>query len=284
MTYPTVIRASSLPGYSDCGRRWAASTLRKELAEAGYDLNVTLRISVGASVGTGVHGGAAHMLLEKMNTGDLGNAQEAVDFGISEFEAHSKDGILWDDVTQNANDAQQQVRRMVQVYRATIAQEITPVAVERRLEAAVGDGFVLSGQSDLQVLNPGQIRDTKTGKTMRAHYAQVGSYSMLARTAHKEFPVNGLVVDFIPRVNLKKPQPLPISEHYDQVTAENAAQAAIDHIRIAVGEFRRRVQEGDAPPEHAFLANPSSLLCSPKYCGAWGTNFCNEHKKGKASS
>ncbi len=69
----TVIRASSLPGYSDCSRMWAARTLKKEITDAGYNLTATMRISVGASVGTGVHGGAAHMLQSKMETGDLGN-------------------------------------------------------------------------------------------------------------------------------------------------------------------------------------------------------------------
>lgn len=277
----TVIRASSLPGYSDCQRRWAARTLHSELRAAGYDVSEHKITSIGASVGTGVHGGAAVMLLEKMKNGEVAETviSQAGDFAINELTEKSKEGVLWDKATENMNDAQKQVLRMLTVYRLGVMPNINPVAVERRLEADLGNGFTLSGQSDLQTLQPGDIRDTKTGTVARQHFAQIGSYSLLARTRHKEFPVTQLHVDFIPRVSMKKPQPEAIVEEYDQVIAENAAQATIDHIKTAVAEFRRRVTDGDAPPENAFLANPSSMLCSAKWCPAHGTNFCREHKK-----
>lgn len=277
----TVIRASSLPGYSDCSRRWAARTLHAELKEAGYDVGEHKMTSIGASVGTGVHGGAAMLLIEKMNNGNVSDSviTQAGDFAISELSEKSKEGVLWDKATENMNDAQKQTLRMLTAYRLGVMPNINPVAVERRLEADLGDGFMLSGQSDLQTLQPGDIRDTKTGTIARMHFAQIGSYSLLARTRHKELPVTELHVDFIPRVSMKKPQPAPIVEEYDQSVAEHAAQATIDHIKTAVAEFRRRVTSGDAPPENAFLANPSSMLCSAKWCPAHGTNFCREHKK-----
>lgn len=275
------IRASSLPGYGDCARRWAARTLSKTLNDMGYGVKTDLPTSIGASIGTGVHAGAAFMLVEKMEKGKLRDdvQKDAEEFAITEYDQKVREGVIWDKQTENTNEAQQQVRRMVNVYRASIMPGIDPIAVERRLEADVGDGFMISGQSDLQTLQPGEIRDTKTGTALRTHYAQIGSYSLLARTAHKEFPVSKLYIDFIPRVTMKKPQPLPIVEEYDMVTAEQAAQATIDHIKIAVAEFNRRAKAGDSPPEHAFLANPSSMLCSPKYCPAHGSNFCHEHRK-----
>lgn len=277
----TIIRASSLPSYSDCPRRWAARTIVKELNSASYEVRTSQPISIGASIGSGFHGGAAFMLLEKMSTGELGNADDADAFAINEFEERAKEGVLYDNATANIGEGQQQIKRMLKVYRATVLPEMNPIAVERRLEANIGDDFQLSGQSDLQTLTPGEIGDHKTGTFHRTHYAQIGSYSLLARTAHPEFPVKSLRVNFVPRVSLKKEQPLPVVEYYDQVTAENAAQATIDHIKISVREYRRRVNVGDAPPEHAFLANPNSMLCNPKWCPAHGTDFCREHRGAK---
>lgn len=275
----TTIRASSLPNYSDCPRRWAARTLAGELKNYGYRVSESEISSIGASIGSGVHGGAAFMLLEKMNTGAASIDSSAEDFAIHEYEERAKEGVLFDSATASMSEGQEQVRRMLRVFRYGLLPNIEPIAVERRLEANVGDDFILSGQSDLQTLQPGTIDDHKTGTISRQHYAQMGSYSMLARTAHPEFPIKKLRVNFIPRVSLKKPQPEPVIDEYDLVAAENAAQATIDHIKIATKEFRRRIDEGDAPPEHAFLANPASMLCSQKWCSAWGTDFCKEHKK-----
>lgn len=274
----TVIRASSLPAFSDCPRRWAARTISKEIEAAGFDLARSMPTSVGASVGTATHGGAAFIMTEKMKSGNLGNQTEAEQKALEDFDTAAKTGVLWDEATPNMNDAQKQVVRMVKVFRNTIAEQINPIAVERRLEARVGEGFMLSGQSDMQTLEPGRIRDLKTGRFPRSHYAQLGAYSLLARTAHPEHPTSEVCVDFIQRVALSKPQPQTETDFYDQATAEQAAVSTLSRIMADVTEFRRRIQDGGAPPEHAFLANPGSMLCSPKWCPAFGSAWCREHK------
>lgn len=275
----TVIRASSLPGYSDCPRRWAAQTIGRELQENNYNPHPRMPRSVGASVGTATHSGVAHMLIEKMNSGVLGNKTESEQCAITDFEkALQEADSIWDEVTPNISDAHRQIVRMVNSYRHYIAPAVTPISIERRLEANVGDDFVLSGQSDVQALEQFRLRDTKTGKSLRKHYAQIGSYSLLIRTFYPDTAPTEICTDFIPRAPLKDAQPEPITEMYDQATAEQAAVATIDRIKQDVGEFRRRIETGDKPPEHAFLANPSSGLCNPKWCPAFATNFCKEHR------
>lgn len=276
---PTIIRASSLPSYTDCPRRWAARTLSHEVVSAGYSIDLAQPASVGASVGTATHSGAAHIMGLKMQTGELGSQTEAEQLALEQFGESVHGGVLWDEATPNLNDAQKQVVRMVRVFRNTIAVKAEPVAVERRLEANVGDDFILSGQSDLQTIEPGRIRDLKTGRFPRSHYAQLGAYSLLARTAHPEQVTKEVCVDFIQRVPVSKPQPETATEFYDQVVAEQAAASTISRIKSDVVEFRRRLTDGDAPPEHAFLANPASMLCSKKWCPAFGSDFCREHKK-----
>lgn len=275
----TIIRASSLPGYPDCARRWAAGNLRKEVEAAGYRIRKGERANIGASIGTGMHGGIAYMLIEKMNTGSLGNATEADQRALQEFSEQVANGVMFDELTENLNDGQKQILRMVKSYRVDIAPNVTPVSVERRLNVQVGGDFMLSGQSDAQALEPDTIRDAKSGKRLRAHYGQLGAYSLLARSAHPELKAQKLCVDFMPRVSLKNEQPDATTIFYDQAVAEQATMSTINRIKADVGEFRRRIETGDAPPEHAFLANPSSGLCSPKWCPAHGTDFCREHNR-----
>lgn len=279
MNQIVTIRASSLPGFTDCSRRWAASAMPAEITNAGYNLTAGMPRSVGASIGSAVHSGAAFVMQGKIDNGVLGNAADAEECAVVELATQTAQAdTLWDKDTMNMNEAQQQVIRMVKTFSVMLAPRLHPIAVERRLVANLSDNFVLSGQSDLQVIEPESIDDLKTGRISRQHHGQMGAYSLLARTVHPDLPVKKLRVNFIPRVTIKKPQPDPIVTAYNQAVSEQAAVATIEHIKKDVAEFRRRVNEEDAAAEHAFLANPASMLCSPKYCNAFGTNFCREHK------
>ena len=65
--------------------------------------------------------------------------------------------------------------------------------------------------------------------------------------------------------------------------AETAASNILRHIAGDLETFRngdpvRRILPGDP---WAFQANPSSILCSPKYCPAFGTTFCHEGDPAK---
>lgn len=216
------------------------------------------------------------MLTEKMN-GLTPAVQLVVEKGIAEFDATTEaEGCIYDEVTDNRPVAQKQIARMVTSYAKGIAPEIEPIAVEERLEADLGDGFILSGQADQVAREPNKLRDLKTGKFQRANPVQYGLYSRLLR-AHG-IQVDGLVEDFVPRVRLNKPQPDPRSLVVPIGPAEWAAESTIQDMKASVGEFVRRFHAGDSPPEEAFRANPQSQLCSSRYCPAWGTRFCRLHK------
>lgn len=274
----TVVRASSLPQFADCARRWAARAMADELIAAGFKVKKDMRSSIGAKIGTATHAGAAYLMSEKIEKGEIGNQTEAEQRSLEEFDIAMKEGVIWDDTSPNFMDAQKQLVRMLKVFRHGIAPDIRPLAVERRLEAAFDEDFIVSGQSDLQLLTPESIDDLKTGKHNSRHYAQIGTYSLLARTAYPDIQVNKLRVNFIPRVALSKPQPEAIIEEYNQSVAENAAISTLEQIKNTTAAFRERLKKADAPPEHIFLANPSSMLCSEKFCPAWNTNWCREHK------
>ena len=269
-TEPTIIHCSALSMYPDCARRQAANMFGDEIAEAGYKLRQTTP-NIGAATGTATHAAAAFSLRTKMEDGTLGNETEAEQRGLVSLAEETASGVLWDQSTQDHNTAQQQVVRQTRAYRNFVAPDLVPTAVEERLEADVGDDFILTGRVDLVIEPKGEsVVDLKTGTRQRANGAQYGGYG-LTRRAHGH-RVERLIEPFIQRTTMKKPQPPPEKVLYPVATCEQLAWATIKQIKRDLMAFR-----GTADP-HSFLANPNSLLCSDKYCPAWGTSFCRAHK------
>jgi hypothetical protein len=100
----------------------------------------------------------------------------------------------------------------------------------------------------------------------------------LARShGHK---IERAAIDFVKRVSPSKPQPLPVVNEAVIAHAETAAVSILRQMAMDIHTFRngdeaRRIKPGDP---WAFMANPSSMLCSAKWCPAWGTEFCHEGK------
>lgn len=280
----TVIRASSLSGYADCPRRAAARMFAAEIAAAGYTLRETPR-GIGAAVGTSVHRGAAMILEAKAKTGEMPPAGDVNDAAIETLKAEIAPGILYDDQkrgpTRTAGDAEQHVLRMTAVYRTQVAPAIQPIIVEEKLEAQVTPSLALSGHADVIAREPARVIDLKTGAKMGNHAAQLGAYSLLARS--NGLDVKEAAVDFIRRGALSKPQDSAVRQARIVADAETAATNVLRHIEgdlkvFREGDFARGVQPGDP---WAFMSNPSSILCSQKWCPAHSTNFCRDHAPGK---
>lgn len=287
MSEPTIIRCSSLAGYSDCPRRAAARLFRREIKAAGFVLRYLPR-GIGALVGTAVHRGVAHVLGAKAKTGTLPARTVAIE-ASREALAEGVEGVevQFDapaGATHNMRDAIDQTTRMSGVYVDTVAPTVNPVIVEERLEAEVEVGLVLSGQPDLICREPGAIRDLKTGVRMPASFApQLGGYSLLSRShGHR---IERAAIDFVKRVNPSKPQPPPVTNEAVIAHAEAAASSILRQMAFDLDTFRhgdeaRRIRPGDP---WSWAANPSSMLCSAKWCPAFNTEFCHEGAKAKGS-
>ena len=275
----TVVRASSLSGYSDCKRRGAAGMFRADIKAAGFTL-MQLPKSIGAHIGSGVHAGAAEMLNEKARTGELCQPGRSVEVAIEQMRKRSgEEGVMYDDEAPNANGAEIQVGRMTRAYQTHVAPQVKPIAIEERLEAQVNERLVLSGQSDLIAREPGAVRDLKSGKRRGYHLPQIGAYALLNR-AHRDFDIGRAIIDYVPRVALSRSQPLPESHEIDIEAAELVAVSVLSEIDRDLTTFRhgdpeRRLRPGDP---RAFIANPSSSLCSARWCGAFGSDFCPESR------
>ena len=269
----TLVRASSLTQYPACGLKWAAENLTGEFAALGYEIREEPR-GIGAMVGTGTHSAIAYALIAKMNTGELANTRESVQFGIADLEAQTEEGaVLWDDTTPSLSDGQIQVAKQTQTYLANVAPHITPIAVEERLNARYEGGIVISGQQDTIVVEPVTLADVKTGRNHDVHMPQLGCYSLLLRS--HDAPVEKIEEHYIPRVPVKLDQPEPIITEYDVEVSERAAKSVLDHLVQDIAKFR-----ASGSPD-AFLANPHSKLCTETWCPAHGTNLCRHHKGAK---
>ena len=269
-TEPTILHCSALSMYPDCARRQAANMFGAEIREAGYQLRETTP-NIGACTGTATHAGAAFSLTKKMEDGTLGNETEAEHRALQSLEDETGIGVIWDQSSPDRNSAEQQVVRQTRAYRNFVAPDLEPTAVEERLEADVGDDFLLTGRVDLVVEPNGEsVVDLKTGVRQRANSAQYGGYG-LTRRAHGH-KVERLIEPFIKRSTIKKPQEPPEIVNYPIEPCEELAWATIKQIKRDLMAFR---ESGDP---HEFLANPNSFLCSDKYCAAHSTGFCRAHK------
>jgi len=277
-----IIRASSLTTYADCNRRGAARIFGGIIKDAGYQLR-QLDHGIGAVIGVSVHGASAGMLKEKLSTGNLPPKSVSADMAMEILREEIKLGVTYDGkVTPERSVAEQQVLRMTESFRTLVAPEIQPRVIEERLEAQVTDTLVLTGQPDMIAMEPDTIDDLKTGTKAGNHAPQLGAYSLLARS--NGLPIHKAKITWVPRAPLMKsrkpyPQPAPQNFVYDLAVAETAAINVLRHMEADLRVFQhgdpdRNLMPGD---QWAFMPNPMSVLCSEKWCPAWGTEFCRDH-------
>lgn len=260
------IRASSLPYYADCPRKWAAKSLPRDIIEG---LGIKLQPYtpyVYTVFGTGTHTGVTFSLNRKLKGEIVKNPLDDVyQAGIESFREEIYDGVVWDDTTRNVNDAEKQIQNVLKAYYNGVLPHIDPTGVELALKARIDANYMLTGHMD--VVSETEIRDFKSGIRNPKAFAQLGAYSLL-RKANKDGKTERLIIDHIKRTKLKKPQDLPETVEYNVEDSEKEAKAIYKRIMADVNEF---LSTGDPL---SFMANLHSNLCSPKYCSAHGTEWC----------
>ena len=270
-----IIRASSTPGTPDCTRRTVARAFPELVESKGYKLR-EIEPHVGAAVGIGVHASAQYILKTKVDQGKLGNLTDATERGIQAMRSEIAAGAQYDKVSANPNQAERQIGKMVRSYRYGIAPHINPVRVERRLTASLMPGYQISGQADALTIEPDSVRDLKTGAHRWPNHAQLGCYSLLARTWEPSGFGGRLYEDYIARVPINTVQPDPKTTEYDRDLCEQIAHRRIDRLMLELEEFKL------TSDPLAFQANPQSMLCQDRFCPAWGSEFCREHEGAKS--
>ena len=264
-----------LSGYNDCHRRAIAHQFGTEIRSVGFELNTT-KSSVGASLGTATHKVIERFFNSFINSENF-NQQSAVDDAISEFKENTKEGVIWDDATPNIDVLVMQTNRMATAYIETIGKTVKPVATEVSLKADINETWLLSGHVDLICKNADSevdnihVRDLKTGKLSRSHHNQLGAYSLLVK--HNNYSdVKVAAIDFLKRCPKTKPQELPVTTKYKVSVCEGSAWFTIQHIIENDEKFIKNLNPLHIPD------NSMSMMCSEKYCCAYGTDFCSTTK------
>lgn len=261
------IRSSSLPGFGDCSLRESAKVWPGEFRRRGLNIREILP-PAGAAVGTAVHHGVAEVLRDR----DCPRSQ-AIERGVNEFEKEAADGVEWDARTRHSEGAKKQISRMIRAKLDWADKHLAfnPILIEESVAAVIEEGYELTGHIDYLERETG-ITDWKTGVLDRNYIAQLGSYSLLARS--NKLDVDQVRTVFTKRTPASKIQDLSEEYLFERNVAENAAYISIKHIVRMAKDF-----ENEEEATRVFPANPMSMMCTEKYCPLWGTNSCNVWRK-----
>lgn len=265
------IRASSLSHWNDCPRRGAANSFRDIISDAGYALAGDRR-SISAAIGTAVHAGAAHTLKAKMEARAV-EIGAVVDVSIAKLDEEREKGIEYDITSPSRNQSESQVKTLAESFHAEIAPKVKPVAVETSLSGTVSyNGMVIQLTGHPDAIETLTLRDYKTSKSIAGYHTQLGVYHMLATDPKAGYQCENLVIDWLPRTSVSKPYPgaKTFSFPIDVCVAE--AKAVIKSAMMQLRGFL------DTQEPASFPCNRSSILCSAKFCPAFGTDFCEVSK------
>lgn len=260
------IRASSLPSYADCPRRASCGIVSQAIADAGYTVKPN-RAGIGAAVGIGFHESAAHISTEKMVRGAVpAKLDDAIEKGIVKYHEEIADGVEFDATTDSNNTAEKQIIRITRCFASDVITNITPVNIEVRRIAPLSDDFELTGRLDAET-DSDEITDWKSGARRPVALAQMGGYSLLRRTV-TETAAQSLSLFHLPRTNIKKVYPGATRIEYPVDVAEREAYIVSSYIMRDVRAF---LKTGNP---NVFACNAMSMMCSEKYCRAFGTDYC----------
>ena len=264
------IRASMLPSYQDCPRRSAAGQFREIITSTGYTLNQRPQI-VGIAVGQGLHAGVKLQAETFISSGSWGSIDDAIESGIDRYHQDIKDGVLFDNNTVSSNEAEKQIITQVKSFVYEVTPRIKPVQSERKYYSVSDKEFEFSGSPDL-IDVADIIDDIKGGARSRLYHGEMGGYILL-RQANDLVKTKGVRIWHMPRVSTKKSYPGASLHEYDVKLCILSASYTISQIKSNVRSFLK------TKSSWAFPANPLSMMCSDKYCTAYGTDFCEFNNK-----
>lgn len=263
------IRASMIPSFCDCPRRAACRQFGAEINEQGYNTCKRTLPPIGAPVGTAVHAAGKYFLEFERADGELPPVNVGLEHAVSVLELEAAEGVTFDATTPNLSDAKKQVETLSRVFYFDVASKMTFSGLETRRKGKVSPEIEITGSSDYE--NTTEINDLKTGTTCGNCSGQLGAYSLLRQSSGMSKP-KILNQFYLPRVSIKKPQPELRIIPYDVERSEKMAWFTIQHIAACMQKFL------DVKEPWAFMVNPMSRMCSPKYCPAYDTDWCREGK------
>lgn len=255
------IRASSLAELFDCAHRW----------EGKHLLGISGPTGGAAQLGTAVHAGTAAFDAARLPGGTPITANDAADAVVDAIQ-HPERDVDWGDLLKR--DAERIALALHTRYCTEVAPKQTYLGVEvtcERLDLPEL-GIVLTGTNDRVRVTPkgNGITDLKTGKRAvgtngkaetAKHALQLGVYELLAEHSM------GIPIAAPAQVVGMNTGTTPASQRIGTGEVGNARQLLLgqDGEPGYLEQAAQILRSGD------FRANPSSFLCSAKYCPRFGS-------------
>lgn len=259
------IRASSLSELFDCSHRWEGKQL----------LGMRGPRSAPAQLGTAVHAGTALFDSSRMKPGEALTVDQAASAVVDAIHRPEEE-VEWLDMS--ANSAEKIALALHTKYCLDIAPKQKYLGVEvncERLELPEL-GIALTGTNDrVRIGASGYgITDLKTGKRAvgsngkaetKKHEMQLGIYELLAEHAM------GIQINEPAQVVGMNTGPTPATQRIGLGEVKNARS-----VLVGTEEHPGALQQAaQIIASGSFPANPSSYLCSAKYCPRYAT--CRYH-------
>ena len=257
-------RLSGLNGWHDCQRRVAFGSLKDHVSGLS-DIERSTASHIGSAVGTASHAGAEYLLKAKKDD-KIATVTDAEEYAVDEFLGELNNSeFCFDDQTCDRNEAIQQIRQITRIFEAYMLDKLNPLRIEERFNYIMGC-VEFSGQIDLQTKDL-CLWDLKTSKLLGSFFAQIGGYSIAINKSDIDTGESCNVIH-IPRLKIKK-APYVHEVTYGTLDCEKVAKKYMAQIERLFSTFL------DCENPNIFNANPSSTLCSNKYCPIFGTEFCS---------
>jgi hypothetical protein len=263
-----------LPPYIDCPRKAAANQFVKLIKDAGYNIPVFKKSKIYAIIGTCTHTASEYLCTQKILNKPISGVE---DFTLDKLTSEIKmsENLEYDAISPNQNHVITQLKRFIKIYKNDVLPKIVFPEnalpgdyLELYLKAKI-KGYNITGHIDL--LTKYSVGDTKTGTLLKPCHTQVGGYDLLADANGKTGYVNNIIIH-MPRVHKDKRYPGTKIIKLDPGFCKLEAHSLILKIVDDLNKFKKN---GDC---RSFMANPQSMLCSRKYCKAYGTDFCGYFK------
>lgn len=245
--------------------------MRKVLEKQGHEL-AEARSSIAAAIGTGTHALVAELFKQKMSYGQM-DVADALAVRDAKFVEEIEKGIIWDETTKHIDVARAQLEALGRAF-LPVAELTDPINVEDELSffySPLGEQAIpikLIGHRDVRDRR-NEIHDHKTGNSFPACHAQLGGYAMLSMSNDQE--VSAVRVNYAPRLPMSRLHECKVrSVRLDLDVCMQAAWTTMREIQL---QYERFLETGDS---WSIPANAYSQSCTPKYCSAFCTSWCQE--------
>lgn len=264
-------RASSLPTWPDCERRWMANQRGYLLRSMGYRFQYR-PFGIGLYVGSATHAGLAHGWAGFDFQDGWTKAEYCDEVAVLQLRSDTDGGrnVTFDKTSTDLNVAEGAAIKMMAAYRADVDPLVRPALTEHAMAAKAYPGFYLTGHCDLYTEPELALEDYKTGVRVPDPIIQIGAYTLTLLAEGKR--VKKTRMRWIRRVGKRTDQPPPMTVPYDPRLATFLARQTLREIKAKLDAF----EQSQNP--FVFRANTSSVLCGPKYCEAFGTAWCPESR------